>query len=204
MLQSGDPPPSRMVAIKCLVRKAGFSGGVAVVVAKNLRGSTAALYQGKWLRFLHRCWDLSPYKATIQQIAKFFLYLRGELKLLVVTVKGYWATLNHVFFLAGIDLAAIRVISHLFRSFEISCPPCEIWPPDWNLSLVLRSLTCLPYEPLKLSSDKHLTWKTSFLLALASVKRVSELHCLPYLVSHSSGWWSRTFSFVPTEYLPAE
>ena len=54
-----------------------------------------------------------------------------------------------------------------------------------------------PFEPLKLASDKHLTWKMSFLLALVSAKRVSELNCLSFLVHHSCGWGSVTFSFLP-------
>ena len=51
--------------------------------------------------------------------------------------------------------------------------------------------------PLKLASEKHLTWKMSFLLALASAKRVSELHDLSFRVCHSRGWRSCTFSFLP-------
>ena len=42
----------------------------------------------------------------------------------------------------------------------------EVTPLEWNLFLVLRSLTRPLYERLKLSSDKHLTWKTCFILGL--------------------------------------
>ena len=48
-----------------------------------------------------------------------------------------------------------------------------------------------------MASDKHLTWKTSFLLALASAKSVSELHWLSFRVRHSHGRRSCTFSFLP-------
>ena len=37
--------------------------------------------------------------------------------------------------------------------------PREVKLPKWNLSLVLKSLPCLLYEPVKFSSGKHLTWK---------------------------------------------
>ena len=47
-----------------------------------------------------------------------------------------------------------------------------------------------------MASDKHLTWKTSFLLALASAKRVSELHGLSFWARHSHGWSFCTF-FLP-------
>ena len=88
------------------------------------------------------------------------------------------------------------VVSRMLCSFERSCPPQEIRPPEWNLSLVLRCLSQPPFEPLKLASDKHLTWETSFLLALATTKRVSELHCLSIRVRHSCSWGSCTFSFL--------
>ena len=39
--------------------------------------------------------------------------------------------------------------------------------------------------------------KTSFLLALASARRVSELHGLSAEVRHSKGWSSMTFSLAP-------
>ena len=65
------------------------------------------------------------------------------------------------------------------------------------LLLLLHSLTCLPFEPMKLSLDEDLTIKTCFLLALASSKRVSKLHGLLYRVSHLRRWHSCTFSFEP-------
>ena len=83
------------------------------------------------------------------------------------------------------DLAASSVASWMSRNFERLCPPWEIRPPDWNLSLILRCLSRPPFEPLKLTSDKHPTWKTSFLLALASAKTVSELHGVSFRVRHS-------------------
>ena len=95
------------------------------------------------------------------------------------------------------DLAVSSVVSHMFWSFERSCSPRQIRPTDWNLSLVLHCLSRPPFEPLKLASDKYLTWKMSFLLALASAKRVSELHGLSFRVRHSRCWRSFTFFFVP-------
>ena len=106
------------------------------------------------------------------------------------SLKGYRAAINQVLNHKGIDLAAFVEISALIRHFEISCPPIEVKPPQWDLSLVLRSLTKAPYEPLGQTSLKMLTQKTAFLLAFASAKRVSELHGLSYKVSHSTGWKS--------------
>ena len=63
-------------------------------------------------------------------------------------------------------------------------------------TLVSRSLTCLPYGTLKLFSDRHLKFKTCFLLALASAKRESELHGLSHMVKHARDWSCCTFYFV--------
>ena len=54
-----------------------------------------------------------PCKAIVQQIAKFFLYHRKELKLLVLVVKGYRVVLDHVFSRAGFDLAANHIICRM-------------------------------------------------------------------------------------------
>ena len=53
-------------------------------------------------------------------------------------------------------------------------------------------------EPMKSSSDKCLTLKMCFLLALASAKMVNELHGLSYQVKHSRDWICSTFSFMPS------
>ena len=50
----------------------------------------------------------------------------------------------------------------------------------WSFVLVLAALKQQPFEPFKLASLKHLMWKTVFLLAIMSVRRVSELHVLCY------------------------
>ena len=105
--------------------------------------------------------------------------------------------LGMVLRLKGVDLSDSWEISMLMKSFEQSFPPRELRPPAWDVTLVLRSLTQTPYEPLNLCSDRDLTIKTVFLLALASSKRVSELHGLSYVTKHSRGWTSVTLEFVP-------
>ena len=45
--------------------------------------------------------------------------------------------------------------------------------------------------------ERFLAQKTLFLLALASAKRIGELHSLLYRVSHSRNWGEVSFSFIP-------
>ena len=50
--------------------------------------------------------------------------------------------------------------------------------PSWDLGLVLAALTQPPFEPLESISLRCLSQKVAFLLAVASTKRVGELHAL--------------------------
>ena len=42
--------------------------------------------------------------------------------------------------------------------------------PGWSLDLVLAAFKPQPFEPIRLASLKHLTWKTVFLLAITSAR----------------------------------
>ncbi len=50
--------------------------------------------------------------------------------------------------------------------------------PSWDLQLVLQALSGPPFEPLTSVGLELLSLKSAFLLAMASAKRVSELHAL--------------------------
>ena len=140
---------------------------------------------------------MAPLHATVSVIADFLVFLRRDKGLSVAAVKGYRAALNSVFALKGMDLAESRELSMLLRSFSKSARPEELRPPQWDVTLVLRSLTRAPYEPLREVDERFLAQKTLFLLALASAKRIGELHGLSARVSHSQGWGEVSFSFVP-------
>ena len=114
----------------------------------------------------------------------------------ISAVKGYCSALNSVLALKGRDLASSREITTLLRSFARSVNPVELRPPAWDVSLVLQSLTGAPYEPLRTCEERFLAQKTLFLLALASAKRIGELHALSYRVSHTRDWGEVSFAFV--------
>ena len=125
--------------------------------------------------------------ATIPLIIGFLVHLRRDKGLSVSAVKGYQSALNSVFALKSMDLSGSREISMLIRSFSKSARPEELLPPTWDVALVLQSLTRALYKPLRSSDERFLAQKALFLLALASAKRVGELHALSYQVSHSMG-----------------
>ena len=72
--------------------------------------------------------------------------------------------------------------------------------PDWDLLLVLNRLRQAPFEPIRLAPLKLLTWKTLFLVTLASGKRRGKFtHALSFKnFMHRESWSRVTFSFVPS------
>ena len=69
--------------------------------------------------------------------------------------------------------------------------------PEWDLLLVLNRLRQAPFEPLRLIPLKLLTWKTLFLVTLASGKRRGEIHALSFKnFLHRENWSRVTFSVV--------
>ena len=193
------PESSRVAAIKRLLRKSGFSRGAALELSSYIRESTARLYQSQWLSFCGWCRgrSIAPINATVPLIVDFLLHLRKDKGFSLSALKGYRSAINSVLTLNGTDLSDSRELYILFRSFAKSCPTTGLRPPAWDVALVLSSLTTAPYEPLKDAEERLLAHKTLFLLALASAKRVGELHALSHRVSHSAGWSEVSFSFVP-------
>ena len=92
--------------------------------------------------------------------------------------------LNSVLSLKGFNLSEAPVLEDLVKAFAVEVSRPQITTPNWNLDVVLRTLTLPPFEPLRSASFRDLTKKTIFLLALATAKRVGELQAL----SHSFAW----------------
>ena len=189
---------SRVETLKRHYRKSGFSGRAARVLSGVLRESSSRLYQSRWKIFCGWCRGrgVAPVNATVPVVVDFLIHLRQDKGLSVSAVKGYCSALNSALALKGRDLAASREIATLLRSFSRSVNPVELRPPAWDVSLVLQSLTGAPYEPLQTCEESFLSQKTLFLLALASAKRIGELHALSYRVSHTRNWGEVSFSFV--------
>ncbi len=114
------------------------------------------------------------------------------------TIKGYRAALSRVLKYQGMDLTNDDEITMLFQSLDLKRPTTMSTVPKWDLAFVLRHLTGPPYEPLHLATLKDLTYKTVFLLGLASAKRIGELHALTNEISHTENWTSMSIRFDPT------
>ena len=133
LLPPGRPraEPSCVATLKRLLRKSDFSQGAGLEMSGCVRESTARFYQVKWLSFCGWCRrrGVALVNATVPLIVDFFIPLRRDRGLSVSAIKGYRATLNSVLALKGLDLAASRELSMLFRSFSRSIRLGELRPP---------------------------------------------------------------------------
>ena len=174
---------SRLETISQGVRDAGFSAKVAQRVARGkLRDSSLKVYDARWGAFSDWCRsrDLDPWSVTVHQIADFLLHLFEAKKVKVRTIEGYRSAISSTLKLSGQNIGSDPYLSSLIGSFYADRPVEPSRVPKWDLSVVLSGLTKWPFEskdPTRVSLQ-HLTYKTVFLISLASAARRGELHAL--------------------------
>ena len=187
--KSKESKPSCLLAEVSLEKK-GFSQEVTSRILSPIRKSSKSVYEAKWNGFCTWCEEhgFSAMHPTVPIIAEFFLFLFSEKKLLPQTIEGYRSALSMKLD-ADLELGSNKELKRLIQSFYNSRPKTSRHIPSWDLTLVLQALTKAPFEPLSLAEPKFLTWKTVFLIALASGRRRSEIHAFTFKgCSHSKGW----------------
>jgi hypothetical protein len=78
----------------------------------------------------------------------------------------------------GVRIGEVQDVSDFLKGVFNVNPPTKILIPAWDLSLVLSVLAAPPFAPFSELDLKMLTFKTVFLVAITSARRVSELHAL--------------------------
>lgn len=97
------------------------------------------------------------------------------------TVKGYRSAIRSALYPLGLWTDQVRdQLANLVNSMELERPRSRKVLPQWNLALVLQFLLTDEFEPLAEASLRNVSLKTSFLLAIASARRVSELHAIAF------------------------
>ena len=113
---------------------------------------------------------------AISDICNIFWYFFNILNRCPSTIEGYRTAIADTLVNSKLNISTNVDIARLIASFYRDKPKSSRPIPKWNLSIVLHRLTQPPFEPLEDAATKFLTWKTIFLLALASGKRRSEIH----------------------------
>ena len=134
-------------------------------------------------------------KPTLSSIADFLTYLFNEKALKPATIAGYRTAIANHLGPAGIEISHSFELNRLITSFHRDRPVKDRNIPSWDLSLVLLALTKPPFEPLKDAPLKILTFKTVFLMTLASGRRRGEVHAWTFRsLKHKSSWKEITVS----------
>ena len=92
----------------------------------------------------------------------------------------------------------VRFLKGVFNSR----PHRKCIAPEWDLPLVLEALTKAPFEPLEGASMKMVTFKLTFLLAVTSARRVSDLTKLA--IGDHCRFMAEKVTFLPTSLAKAD
>lgn len=180
-----------MEASKEKLIEQGFSLKVAKKIVNPQAQSTLKIYQSKWDVYVRWCESLQkdPHVASPPQLAD-FLQFKFEEGLAFKTLEGYrTAIAGALKIVTGKDLGHNEALSALLHHFQRERPPASMSFPPWDLSFVLFSLAGKAFEPINSIPLNLLTYKTVFLLLLASGARRGELHAIDYKASHNQEEW---------------
>ena len=193
---------SRVSAIRKALRDKGFSRQVADRAARPQRSSTLAIYESKWRKFVDWCGQrkINPFSASEASVGDFLLDLFNSKKLAVSTLEGYrMAIAGTLRVTCGVEVGRSDTLKALIQNIRGESARLRCPAPDWDLALVLRRLRHHPFEPIQSISLQLLTWKTVFLVALASGKRRGEIHALLFSsFSRNLHWSSINLSVSPS------
>ena len=169
------------------IKEQGFSEAVAARIEAPQRGSTRSVYEAQWTIFTKWCiTNKVDFRAPpVKSVADFLMHLFEDRKLQPSTIDGYRSAIADKLGNMPLNISKDENLTRLLDSFHRDRPKGRRGIPSWNLSLVLHQLTKAPFEPIKEASLKHLT----FLLALGSGKRRSEIHAWQNRnIRHQSDW----------------
>ena len=195
--KSGASEPPCVVSVLIQEGQGGFSVEVADRIKAPQRESSRRVYDSRWAIFQKWAQEnqVDVTKPTIPQIADFFNHLFTDKNLKPRTIAGYRTSVADGLGSTGQMVSQSLDLNRLIASFHRDRPSANRSIPNWDLSLVLLALTRAPFEPLAKADLKILTFKSVFLLALASGKRRSEIHAWTFdSFSRKRDWSEVTFS----------
>ncbi len=169
----GVAPRGNPIILEC-------SQGVEHTLLNVRAPSTRRAYAGKWKAFSQ--WRekkiIVPHDCTLRDLLDFLQSLL-EHGLSCSTIKVYVAALSaYRGPVEGMSLGMHHLIRKFLKGVSRLRPSRKAMVPQWDLNLVLSSLSCAPFELLTDAAIKWLSLKLAFLLATATARRVSELHAL--------------------------
>uniref|UniRef100_A0A6I8RCF9 Tyr recombinase domain-containing protein n=1 Tax=Xenopus tropicalis TaxID=8364 RepID=A0A6I8RCF9_XENTR len=204
--RANPPPRSSLpefdgVAIELLVlTRKGFSQDVIRTLMAARKPVSSKTYHRVWKTYNDWC-NQTGNSFQDLSVPRLLSFLQSGLDkgLSLSSLKSQISALSVLF---QERLAILPDVTTFIQGVSRICPPFREPLPPWDLNLVLSALQVPPFEPLATIPLAWLTWKTVFLLAIASARRVSEISALscqhPFLIFHADRAVLRTIpSFVP-------
>lgn len=175
--------PSRILFGKEYLMRKGFGDSLSEKMMAPQCQSTLDLYDFLWRQFYDYAVSegFDAFHPTIPQIAR-FLHKKYEDGHGVKSIGSFRAAIDatlkhHTNLKVNKDLQ----LSELIKGYKIERPRLRKTEPEWDIAFILFSLAHKPFEPLEDGqkvSLELLSWKTLFLLLLASGARRCEMHAV--------------------------
>ena len=179
-----DPTLDGLEAERRSLQDQGFPEPVIHVMLAAKRTSTRKVYDSRWSAFADWCSqrDLDPTVVPVTGVLEFLTSIIPDKS--TNTLRGYVSAISSRH--APVDDASLGshpAVSQWLKGLVQSKGISRSIVPAWDLDIVLAALKSHPFEPA--ANDKFATWKTVFLVAVASARRAGELHALrmdqPYI-----------------------
>lgn len=162
----------------------GASSDTLSFVELAHRRGTANVYESKWKRWL--AWTqgkrVDPLRPKVVQLANFLSELAASDHLSASSIKVFRSAIVSTLTQRGGRVRGSserpRLVSDVVKGISASQSVLPRRTPAWDLFLVLEQLRQPPFEPLAQLDRFHLTWKTVFLVSLATGRRSSEVNHL--------------------------
>ncbi len=122
----------------------------------------------------------------------------STLKVYVVAISAYHSAL------CGQSVVRNPLLTRFLHGALRLRPPVRSRLPSWELAVVFEDLCSPPFKPIEEISDRHLTLKTTFLLAISSLKRVGDIQALSVASTHLDFvlGMAKAFLYTRTGYVP--
>ena len=181
--QSSRAAPSGLVNQRRSLLARGLSQEATATILAATSSATDKQYSNSWGHFTRWCEDkdIDPFTSTVQMILNYLSFCFEEgLSFNTVKTRVSAITSRHNTF-GGVRSGKVSLSSHpdiraFFKGAMRRFPPVLDRVPSWDLPTVLKVLMCSPFEPLETLDLRLLMFKTVFLIAVTSAKRLGEIH----------------------------
>ncbi|XP_064409347.1 uncharacterized protein LOC135354804 [Latimeria chalumnae] len=157
-----------------------MSQGVKDIPLGSRKDTTRKAYNLNWKQFPFWCAgrQLDPFSCSVNLVLEYLLSL-SEGSLQTSSVRVHLAAISAFHArVGGSSLSQLCVVKRFQKGLLLSKPPIKKPLAQWDINLVLAKLMEPPFEPAESVELRLLSWKTLFLVAITSARRISELQAL--------------------------